>query len=114
MSHPETITRLLACCDAARKNVSVFRELIWALVFICDRHLPDKRTAPYFMSCLANNDAQTRILGLWGLRNIGELTDEAIETLLADRSKRVREEAAKCADWAGYERDFEWWTEEEL
>jgi len=114
LSHPATITQILACCDSERSHPGVFREIIWALVFICDRHLPDRRTAPCFESCLESKDAQTRILGLWGLRNVGALTEEMVQPLLEDKSKKVPDEPERIAEWAGYARDFDdWWCEEE-
>ena len=95
LSHPDTITLFLKCCDENKGSPSVFQELIWALVFICDRHLPDLRTKPYFISCLVHPRYQVRYLGIWGLYNIGSLTSEMLEPLLQDKSKKVRDSANK-------------------
>ena len=93
LSHPETTKLFLDCCDANTDNAPVFQELIWALVFICDRHLPDLRTKPYFLSCLDHKRQQVRCLGIWGLHKIGVLTRTMLKPLLDDKSAKVQESA---------------------
>jgi len=62
LSHPDTTKLFMECCDANTDNAPVFQELIWALVFICDRHLRDLRSKPYFLSCLDHKRQQVRCL----------------------------------------------------
>ncbi|MCP4890020.1 MAG: hypothetical protein GY904_25880 [Planctomycetaceae bacterium] len=93
LSHPETTKLLLDCCDANKDNAPVYQELIWALVFICDRHLPDLRAKPYFHSCLEHKKQQVRCLGIWGLSNLGVLNRSMLKPLLEDNSAKVRESA---------------------
>jgi hypothetical protein len=91
LSHPETTKLLLDCCDANKDNTPVFQELIWALIFICERHLPDLRAKPYFLASLSNNSQQVRFLGIWGLASLGVLTRAMLKPLLDDKSAKVRE-----------------------
>ena len=93
LSHPETTRLFLDCCDTNKSNASVYQELIWALVFICDRHLPDLRAKSYFLSCLDHKKQQIRCLGIWGLHNLGVLNRAMLKPLLQDKSAKVRESA---------------------
>jgi hypothetical protein len=98
LSHPETTKLFLDCCDANKDNPPVFQELIWALVFICGRHLPDLRAKPYFLSCLDHNKQQVRCLGIWGLHYIGVLNRTMLKPLLEDKSAKVQETAKDYLD----------------
>ena len=97
LSHPGTITIFLEALDR-KPDPKVYQELIWALVFICMRHLPDMRVLPYFMDSLTSKNAQTRLLGLWGLRTLYSFPLETVLTLKNDRSEKVREYVAFLAN----------------
>lgn len=99
LSHPETTKLFMECCDANKDIAPVHQELIWALVFICDRHLPDLRAKPYFLACLDHKKQQVRCLGIWGLHNIGVLTRTMLKPLLEDKSAKVRESAKEHMGW---------------
>lgn len=99
LSHPDTTELLLKCCDANRDNPPVLQELIWALVFICDRHLPDARTEPYFRECLENKHQRMRILGISGLYNLCRLNAKTLKPLLDDKSANVRQQAEQRKQW---------------
>ncbi len=99
LSHPSTISLLLHCCDAKQQSSSVYLELVWSLVFICGRHLPDLRTAPYFVMALADKQLQMRCLGIMGLYNLCILTPEQLKPLLMDKSSKVRETAEEHLRW---------------
>ncbi len=93
LSHPSTITLLLDCCDANRQSSLVYLELIWALVFICDRHLPDLRVGQYFVAALDDKKLQMRCLGIMGLYSLCILTSDHLKPLLMDKSSKVKETA---------------------
>lgn len=99
LSHPSTITLLLDCCDANQQSPSVYLELIWALVFICGRHLPDLRTKPYFVTALEDKKPQMRCLGIMGLYNLCVLTSDQLKPLLQDKSSKVKEAAEDHLRW---------------
>jgi hypothetical protein len=99
LSHPSTITLLLDCCDANQQSSSVHLELIWALVFICDRHLPDLRVGPYFVAALEDKKLQMRCLGIMGLYNLCILTSDHLKPLLMDKSSKVKETAEDHLRW---------------
>ncbi|MGG5507171.1 MULTISPECIES: Imm51 family immunity protein [unclassified Myroides] len=92
LSHPQTIDYFLTALDQ-ETNPKVEQELIWALVFICDRHLPDLRTQAYFMRALASKNATMRWLGIMGLANTSCFSLAVISSYLDDKSKKVRDEA---------------------
>lgn len=98
LSHPDTTTLILDCCDINEDNPAVFQELIGALAFICDRHLPDLRAKPYFLSCLNHKKQQVRLYGIWGLWDIDALTRTVLKPLLADKSAKVRDSAREYFD----------------
>lgn len=93
LSHPSTTKLLLDCCDANQETPAVVQEIIWALVFICDRHLPDLRTQPYFLAALESNRQQMRWLGILGLHKLHVLTPELVKPFLKDKSSNVRKAA---------------------
>jgi hypothetical protein len=99
LSHPSTITLLLDCCDANHESSSVYLELIWALVFICDRHLPDLRMGPYFIAALEDKKPQMRSLGIMGLYSLCILTSDHLKPLLMDKSSKVKETAEEHLRW---------------
>ena len=98
LSHPNTVTLFLETLDR-EKNPKVYQELIWALVFICDRHLPDLRTLPYFLECLNSTISQTRLLGLWGVKNLYFFPMETVLKLKNDKSEKVREYVTRLEKW---------------
>ncbi len=99
LSHPSTITLLLDCCDQNQHSPAVYLELIWTLVFICGRHLPDLRTRPYFAAALEDKKLQMRCLGIMGLYHLCVLTSDHLKPLLRDRSPKVRETAKEHLRW---------------
>lgn len=92
LSHPQTITYFLEAIDSINDN-KVLQELIWALVFICDRHLPDLRVTPYFIKALENKNATIRWLGIMGMGKLYKCPEELIIKAINDKSQKVREEA---------------------
>lgn len=94
LSHPKTITIFLEAIDNETDN-KVIQELIWAIVFICNRHLPDLRTQPYFLKALESKNATIRWLGLMGLGNLYEYPKEIIIQMTKDKSQKVSEEAER-------------------
>lgn len=98
LSHPQTTQSLVDCYEAT-DNPKVCMELLSALSSICNRHLPDLRLKPYFEECLHSSLAQVRIIGIFGLANIKQLTPAALKPLLKDKSKKVRSLAEDYADW---------------
>ena len=107
LSHPNTITLFLEAIDK-EDNPKVYQELIWALVFICERHLPDLRTLPYFLECLNSTVSQNRLLGLWGLSELYFFPMEAVLKLQNDKSEKVREEVASFEEQKAYKTFPEW------
>lgn len=99
LSHPSTTKLLLDCCDANQHSPSVYQELIWALVFICDRHLPDLRAKSYFLAAMEDKKQQMRCLGIMGLYNLCVLTPDLVKPLLKDKSSKVRETAEDHFRW---------------
>lgn len=95
LSHPQTISILLEAIDKTTDK-KVNQELVWALVFICSRHLPDLRVKPYFIKALEDKDATTRWLGVMGLKELIECPEELLEKATTDKSKKVRECAEKA------------------
>jgi hypothetical protein len=98
LSHPHTINVFLKAIDQ-EQNPKVYQELIWALVFICDRHLPDLRTKPYFLRCLDHKIAQIRILGIMGLCNLYEIPTQELSKLKNDKSEKVRKALNDRLEW---------------
>lgn len=92
LSHPDTISIMLKACDTTENN-KVFEELIWALVFICQRHLPDLRTQSYFVKALKNKSANVRLLGLWGLNELAHCPMEEVQLLKDDKAAKVKDYA---------------------
>lgn len=92
LSHPKTITYFTQAIDRETDN-KVIQELIWTIVFICNRHLPDLRTQPYFLKALESKNATIRWLGLMGLGNLNAFPQEAVLKMKKDKSKKVSEEA---------------------
>lgn len=99
LSHPSTTGLLIEACDREIENDPVFQEFVWALVFIGDRHLPDLRTKPLFLSCLEHKRQQVRILGIMGLHSIYELNSAILKPLGSDKSKKVREVVQQHQKW---------------
>lgn len=94
LSHPDTISTMLKACDSTDNN-KVFEALIWALVFICKRHLPDLRTLPYFTLALQNKSANVRLLGLWGLNELALYPKDEVEKLKDDKAAKVKDYACE-------------------
>lgn len=101
LSHPNTITLFLKAIDK-EENSKVYQELIWALVFICSRHLPDLRVQAYFLEALTSKTAQHRQLGLSGLGSLYDYPVEHIMPLIHDRSYGVREAVIDLIDQKAY------------
>ncbi|MCU0713907.1 MAG: immunity 51 family protein [Pirellula sp.] len=99
LSHPSTITLLLDSCDAHPQSSSVYLELVWVLVFICGRHLPDLRTGPYFVAALEDKRQQMRWLGIMGLYSLCILSSDHLKPLLMDKSSKVKETAKEHLRW---------------
>lgn len=93
LSHPDVITVFLEAIGKA-KNADVYEELIWALVFICERHLRDLRALPYFLEATRHKRANIRWLGLMGLRGMTQIPIEEVAHLEHDKSLKVREQLA--------------------
>lgn len=109
LSHPKTITVFLEAIEVETDN-KVLQELIWAIAFICDRHLPDLRTKPYFEKALGNKNATIRWLGLLGLGNLFENSEDLILTMTNDKSEKVRKEAERQIKFArGKTQEFPVW-----
>lgn len=89
LSHPNTMNIFLEAIDKT-ENKKVYEELLCAIVFICDRHLPDLRTQPYFVKALKSKVARNRQLGLWGLDNLYDYPFEEILRLNNDKSYLVK------------------------
>ncbi|MCD8433596.1 immunity 51 family protein [Tenacibaculum finnmarkense genomovar ulcerans] len=94
LSHPNTITFFLEAIDR-EENPKVYQELLWALVFICGRHLPDLRTKPYFLKALENKIGNIRWLGIIGLNRIYDFPFERLVPLIKDKTYKVREKLVK-------------------
>jgi len=94
LSHPQLITYFLDAIDI-ETNSKVIQELIWALVFICNRHLPDLRTQTYFIRALASKNATLRWLGIMGLDNLYPSPEAYIVPMTQDKSKKVSEKATE-------------------
>ncbi len=94
LSHPNTISIILDAIDK-EENSKVYQELIWALVFICGRHLPDLRTKKYFLEALKHKSATLRWLGVIGLERIYNYPFEFIYPLVNDKSSKVRKAIAE-------------------
>lgn len=93
LSHPQT-TSLLIDLSYQTTDKKVYQEVVWALAFICKRHLPDIRCEPVFLEALRDHNANVRWIGLLGLEGIYEFPRQAVQEMLNDRSKKVREYAA--------------------
>ena len=89
LSHPKTITLFLKSIDK-EENIKVYQELIWALVFICGRHLPDLRTQAYFLNALKSKTGTIRWLGIMGLNKIYSFPFKNMMPLLTDKAYKVR------------------------
>ncbi|WP_158980930.1 MULTISPECIES: Imm51 family immunity protein [Flavobacterium] len=98
LSHPTTITYFLEAIDREADN-KVIQQLIWAVAFICDRHLPDLRTQSYFLKALESKNATTRWLGLLGLGMLYEYPEEIVLKMTKDKSEKVSEEAKSILKW---------------
>jgi hypothetical protein len=105
--HPRTTQVLI---DALEKESSskVYLEILWALVFICNRHLPDIRVQKYFLAALDSKKADMRWLGVMGLENLYKAPMSRIEVLAQDRSRKVREVAESLMK-RGEVREFPSW-----
>lgn len=90
LSHPNTISILLKAIDET-ENKKVYTELLDAVVFICNRHLPDLRTQAYFIKALKSKIARNRQVAIWGLENLYDYPFEEILPLINDKSSIVRE-----------------------
>ena len=91
LAHPQTITFFIEAIDKTDNN-KVYQELIWAMVFICGRHLPDLRAEAHFKNALTNKIGTVRWVGLMGLGYILNFDINSIPDLSQDRSKKVRDE----------------------
>ncbi len=89
LSHPKIITILLEVIDKT-ENKKVYQALLVAIVFICQRHLPDLRTQSYFVKALKSKTARNRQLGLWGLETLYDYPFEEILCLINDKSYLVK------------------------
>ncbi|MFD2554174.1 Imm51 family immunity protein [Sphingobacterium tabacisoli] len=99
LSHPQTVTVLLKAIDHETES-KVIQELLWALVFICGRHLPDLRTKSYFEQALEHKSATIRWLGLMGLNYLWECPLESVLKMKEDKSEKVRKEAESVLKYA--------------
>lgn len=90
--HPQTIARFLDAIDKETDN-KVIQELICALGFICNRHLPDLPTLPYFIQALDNKNATIRWLGIMGLEGVYYYPHDQILNMTEDKSEKVREKS---------------------
>ncbi|MEM7474664.1 MAG: Imm51 family immunity protein [Planctomycetota bacterium] len=99
LSHPQTTEQLLTQCDQEDAQGKVYMEILWALVFICERHLPDNRCEVYFLRAVENTQAQTRALGIMGLDSLGRITKRLLKPMLDDKSKKVRQCAEMHLRW---------------
>lgn len=108
LSHPETISIFLNAIDKTT-TPKVYQELIWAVVFICSRHLPDLRTRPYFLKALENKNATLRWLGLMGLEEIYVRSEADILKIKEDRSKKVRDKAEEVLRFCNKKVEFASW-----
>ncbi|MCD8403918.1 Imm51 family immunity protein [Tenacibaculum finnmarkense] len=106
LSHPNIITIFLEAIDK-EENPKVYQELLWALVFICGRHLPDLRTQPYFLKALSNKIGTIRWLGIIGLDKIYDFPFENLVPLIKDKTYKVREELVTMLSPAN--REFAIW-----
>ena len=91
LAHPQTMTYFIEAIDKTDNN-KVYQELIWAMVFICGRHLPDLRAEEHFKNALTNKTGTVRWLGLMGLGYILNFDSNTIPDLSQDRSEKVRDE----------------------
>ncbi len=107
LSHPNTISTFLYSIDK-ETNPKVTQELIWALVFICDRHLPDLRTKDCFLKALESENTTTRWLGLMGLKGLYEYPESNVIKMRNDKSQKVREEAEDVLK-KGMRKEFPGW-----
>jgi SAM-dependent methyltransferase len=108
LSHPKTITIFLEKIDK-ENSPKVYQELIWALRFISDRHLPDLRTLPYFLESLDSKIAQNRLLGIAGLQTLYDFPMEAVLKLHNDKSEKVRGKIKDIKRIAEYHKTFPIW-----
>lgn len=106
LSHPDTISIMLKACDATENN-KVFEELIWALVFICQRHLPDLRTLSYFTLAVKNKSANVRLLGLLGLNELAHYPKDEVEKLKDDKAAKVKDYACNLLEHKQEKRTIE-------
>lgn len=107
LSHPQTIS-ILSNAIERNSNPKVYQELVWALVFICDRHLPDLRLQKIFYEALNNTNATNRWLGLMGLESMSEFSIDAVDKLTNDKSKKVKDKALEILE-RGSKREFPSW-----
>lgn len=113
LSHPQTITIFLKAIDHETDN-KVIQELIWALVFICGRHLPDLRTKPYFEKALESKLATLRWLGLMGLNYLWGSPQESALKMKDDKSEKVRKEAESVLKYrTAHSKEFPPWMFDE-
>ena len=99
LSHPNIISVFLEAIDK-EKDIKVIQEFIWALVFICCRHLPDLRTKYCFEQALQNKNAIVRTLGLMGLGYLFEYPEELVSEMKNDKSDKVKQEAERTLKFA--------------
>lgn len=99
LSHPAIIDVFLKAIDNC-ENKKVYAELICALVFICDRHMPDLRCKPYFIKALSDKIALNRQRGIWGLGNLYYLDSPEVKEMLNDKSQKVVKDAELRLKWA--------------
>ncbi len=90
LAHPVTMTTLIDAVDKNNKKSKVYEELLTAMVWICSRHLPDRRAEKYFIEALQHNIANVRLTGLFGLKYIFNIDKNIIPDMSNDRSKYVR------------------------
>ncbi|MDR2039539.1 MAG: immunity 51 family protein [Bacteroidales bacterium] len=107
LSHPGTVSIFLKAIDK-ETNSKVYQELIWALVFICSRHLPDLRCKTCFTEALENKNATIRWLGLMGLEELYEYPEGVVLKLKTDKSEKVRKKAEEMLKF-GNKREFPVW-----
>lgn len=91
LAHPQTITYFIEAIHKTENN-KVYLELIWAMAYICGRHLPDLRAETHFKNAISNKIATVRLMGLMGLGYIVNFDADSIPDLSEDRSEKVRKE----------------------
>lgn len=104
LSHPNTTTLLFEAIGRT-ENSKVYTELLDAITFICERHLPDLRAQPYFLNALKSKTARNRQVGIWGLRSLYDYPFEEIIPLIEDKSYLVKNAilstiSMKCFDFS--------------